>query len=156
MKVAIICRKKVKQTPRLKEVLKEQLTQLVKDGADIFYFCGKRNFFEYLCYEAVYDLMKSHYIERVLVRAHYDFIDEDNCSRLIEFSEDERFPASVRSEVIVYYSPLIEIVKMSDVLLTYEPNSVPNVLVKGRAYYSMFIRGAILRKKRIINIFELL
>ena len=69
MKVAIICRKMVEETPRLKKVLKEQLTQLVENGADTFYFCGKRNFFEYLCYEAVYELMQSHNIKRVLVRA---------------------------------------------------------------------------------------
>lgn len=155
MKVAVIGYRKVAESPQLRAKIEEEILNLIESGADTFYFCGTKNGFDCLCYEAVGKLAQNKNIKRVLARAHYECvsIEEDIFEYLIEFTEERAFCANSCSHMLtVYIKPFKDIIDLSDVLLTYMKASGDRQL----KFVVNAVKYAKIRKKKIINVFKLL
>lgn len=158
MRVAIVGNRKAKLKDGLKEVIEKELTRLAESGYNTFIFCGARNYFDFLCYEAVEHLIKSHGVKRYVVRGYCECITEDYFNFFIEFSEDKYFGNKFRVQLSKEnVLSMAAIIKSSDVLLTYY-NSVNISNLPNRNFKKLpfAVRCAMLNKKKIINIYDLL
>lgn len=155
MKVAIIGHTEFEITDKLKELLKSMLNRLIENGTDTFYFCGTKDYFDKFCYEIIGNLKQSREVKRVLARAYYECIsiEEDIFKRILEFTENRTFYDNLHSKISsIYIRPFNDIIDLSDVFLTYfkEKDDPPSKFI-GKA-----VKYAKIKKKKIINIFELL
>lgn len=85
----------IEVTDTLKRRVKTIILDLINKGVDIFYF-GSRSQFNDLCYEVVSDLKKEYpNIQRVYVRAEYQYVNRDYTNYLLQYYEDTFYPSQV-------------------------------------------------------------
>ena len=167
MTVAFIGHRNVERT----EILEKRLTEIVvnlieKEKVDTFLF-GSRSRFDSLCYEIVSKLKKTYTnINRVYVRATYEYIDEDYADYLLKFYEKTFFPDKVSGAGAKSYVVRNQVmVDMCDVLVTYcDSNYTPPENTTGNKMLNIInaskkksgtqtaIRYAQKMDKRIINL----
>ncbi len=155
MKVAFIGHRKIEQTFELKEKLTNEIERLiVNDNADTFLF-GSKSEFNDLCYEVVSNLKSKYvYIQRVFVRAEYEFIDKSYSDYLLTLYEDTFFPIEVQKAGMLSYIKRNQVmIDMSDVLVTFcNPKYI--LVSNTRSGTKIAVDYALKKKKRIINLFE--
>ncbi|MCM1438193.1 MAG: hypothetical protein NC131_03130 [Roseburia sp.] len=153
MKVAIVGRKGIEITERLKEAINREISRLVQDGADVFYFCDIEDGFGNLCYDA----LEKYNVRRVLVRAYYEMLDEDTAEYKIEFTENKFFPEDLQDYLTVYIKPEKHIISLCNVLLTCCKVSCDYYFKdKSQAGSLLAVLYARRKGKKIINIYDML
>ncbi len=152
MKIAFIGHRHIERT----EALKEKLTQLaevliVEYNADIFLF-GSKSEFNDLCYEVITDLKdKYKYIQRIYVRAEYEYVDEFYIKYLLSLYEDTFYPSQACGAGKLSYVKRNQVmIDMCEVLVTYFDNRLKN----RTGGTKIAVAYAYRRKKSVINLFE--
>ncbi len=155
MKVTIIGHRKIQKTEKLIKKLTKVITELVeKENADTFLF-GSRSEFDNLCYDIVTELRYKHvYINRILVRDSYQYIDFHYTNYLLKYYEDTLYPPRVQGAGALCSILRNEVmIDMCDVMLTYyDVNYTPTT--KTQSGTKLAVKYARRKRKRLINFFE--
>lgn len=114
----------IKVTDTLSNCVKTVVLDLINKGVEIFYF-GSRSQFNDLCWGVVTDLKQDYpNIQRVYVRAEYQYVNRDYTNYLLKYYEDTFYPSQVDgSGKIAYVKRNQLMIDASDYcLFYYNPN----------------------------------
>lgn len=170
MVVAFIGHREIGKTKELVKRLSDVITSLiVQESADTFLF-GSKSEFDSLCHSIVSTLKEIYpHIQRVYVRAEYEFIDTSYTDYLLTYYEKTLYPKQVHNSGKLSYVKRNQVmVDRCDVLVTYcDPNYNPpqknahntmsgvvHAQRKNKSGTVFAVTYAQQRKKQIINLFE--
>lgn len=118
MKVAVIRHRKISKSQELIERLTKLFIHLIEaEGTDIFLF-GSKSRFDDLCYNIVTDLKYTYtYIQRIWVRAEYQYVGHKYIKDILTFYEDTFYPQKVYGGRAAYVERNQVLVDMRDILV---------------------------------------
>ena len=164
MKVAFLGHRKINRTEELEHHIRAVVLQLIREGADTFFF-GSKSDFDDLCREIVgeFRLLDSN-LKRVYVRAEYPIIDSSYEQYLLQFYEETYFPQGMeKAGRKIYVERNQKMIDQSDVCVFYynakyklppvrKNSALPDIQRKSGTAISFEYAKS--KKKRIINLFE--
>ena len=155
MKVCFFGHRSIKETEKLKPVLREIIEDLIKEGADTF-LLGSKSEFNDLCREVLSDIKEKYpHIKRIYVRAEYPVIDESYKRYLFERYEDTFFPKRVAGAGKAAYAERnFYMIDKSDICVFYYDKNIKYLHRKSGTKAAF--EYAEKRRKRIINSYLLL
>lgn len=154
----------IEVTDTLSNCISSIILDLLNKGVEVFYF-GSRSQFNDLCWDVVTNLKQDYpNIQRVYVRAEYQYVNRDYTDYLLQYYEDTFYPAQVEgSGKIAYVKRNQLMIDASDYcLFYYNPNytlpmrkSKYGLLPKAvRSGTKLAYDYAMSKRKRIINLYE--
>ncbi len=150
--VCFIGHRKINDTPKLRERIKDILIDLIKSGAVNFIF-GDRSEFNGLCYELVTNLKREYsYIKRIHFRKNYENADGYTMQFLISGFEESICPKGVANAgKASYIKRNRAMIEESDIcIFYYDENYRLKFQKRGTALAYIFAES---KNKRIINCF---
>lgn len=117
----------VKDKEIIEQRLIENVTSLIKDGVDTFYF-GSRSRFDDLAWEVVSKIKEEHQeIKRIYVHSSYAYIDDSYKNYLLESYEDTYMPEGVENAGAASYVERNQaMINSSDIcVFYYDENYLP-------------------------------
>lgn len=151
MKIAFLGHRKIENHEKIRSMTTAVIAKLIDQGADTFLF-GSRSEFDSLCYEIVSDFKRSNpRLQRIYVRAEYEFINDDYISYLLERFESTFFPKEVsnagRAAYIKRNQVMIDLCDLA--VIYYNENYSP---AKSHSGTARAVEYLLKRKKQYINI----
>ncbi|MDE5789263.1 MAG: hypothetical protein K2H78_02475 [Clostridia bacterium] len=166
MKVAVLGHRDLGQKDLVKEEARKQIIKLIGEGADTFCFAYYGGFITQ-CYKLVGELKEEYDIKRVLVRPQYSSERKVVDNYILSVME-QGFDDCIRYKDVTSQRSIYNMIDECDVLLTFyfechvtgcewgipEDYEVPPVEKRSATARAVFYAKR--KKKRIINVFELL
>ncbi len=151
MKIVFLGHRKIENREKTRTLTTTVIAKLIDQGADTFLF-GSKSEFDSLCYEIVSDFKRSNpRLQRIYVRAEYEFINDDYTSYLLERFESTFFPKEVsnagRAAYIKRNQVMIDLCDLA--VIYYNENYSPSKSHSGTARAVEYL---LKRKKHFINI----
>lgn len=151
MKIAFLGHRKIENREIIRSITTAVIAKLIAQGADTFLF-GSRSEFDSLCYEIVSEFKRVNpQIQRVYVRAEYEFISDDYTSYLLQRFESTFFPKEVSKAGRAAYVKRNQVmINMCDLaVIYYDKNYSPAKSHSGTAHAVEYL---LQKKKQYINI----
>lgn len=151
MKIAFLGHRKIENREKIRSITTAVIAKLIAQGADTFLF-GSRSEFDSLCHEIVSEFKRNNpQLQRVYVRAEYEFINDDYTSYLLEQFESTFFPKEVSNAGKAAYIKRNQVmIDLCDLAVVYyDENVSPANSQSGTARAVQYL---LKRKKRFINI----